>query len=393
VAWAYTPGEFQSRIGASQRERAYNLRLGDLQFDLAGRLRLAFDDNSNRASAAGRRQEALTLEYGCDVGVYYPVSYDLRLDATFYAGYANVIAGDGGVDGFIARATEATALAVDLRVGGNGLLSFVDTVRTHHESLDAPLEEGPGTLRELENDMALQYEHQLSKTLRPALRLGRYDLRSLNGEFGNRDRITHYVGARLDWRADRESTIWPYGRLGESVHPEKQHNDGTEFEFGLGWLWQMSKKTRIELAGGWQGWDFDPSNVPEATEDETGPTGKFVMISQVTRRINHGATVKYYRRIGTIPLVNFTRDLRATYRLDWSLTRRVQLTGFLHWLNVEQCGPNGIEEEYLVTELQLGYRYNRFSCYIGYTHTDKQSDRSDYEFLRNEYTFGVRHNF
>jgi hypothetical protein len=391
----YIPGEFQTRAGAAERQRAYNIRFGRLQLDLIGRARASFDDNATASSASATREESLFLETGLDIGVYWPVSADLRLDATVYVGYLQVLSGDEGPEGWIARSKEGTALALDMRVGDNGLLSIVDSLQTNLGTrlVSAPVVGDSADLYQLENDFAVQYEHQLDRQTRLSLRLGIDTLRSINSVLEDRDRDSPYAAARLDWRPDRELTIFPYWRYIEHEYPLNQHNDAIEYEVGLGVTWQMNSRSRLELVSGYQVLNFDICNVPEAQEEFADWTGKAVFISQLSDRLNHALSVRYRQRMGNESTVNYNTDVSVAYRFDWSFHRRWNFGYFFNWIKTRESDVPAFNEKSIIHDFQLTYRKRRTMLVFAYTRTDASGEVDVLEFGRNEYTVSLTYDF
>ncbi len=381
--------EVRLRAGVSDRVRNYNLRLGALQLDLAGSMTVTFDDNP--AGSSANPQPGVALEYGTEVGVYWPIRKDFTLDSVVYIGRHDVLSGAGEA-GWLVRAVEGTGLALDMKVGDSGLLSLSETLNMDVQTLEGA--SGTGTSAQWMgfNQLALQYENQLSRNHLLALRVGEDDLWALSPEFSYRGLRTQYAAGKHSWHLTRDEEVGPYASFRMHTHPQKQHNDADEYELGLMFQSQLTRRTHLELQVGYQVMNFSTANVPETTDQGATPTGKISVVSQITRSMSHGITLKYFDRMGTARDINYSEDIVAAYRYNWDLSRRWYFVYLFNWVHSTYSG-SGDSEQWLSNEFQLGYRVKKWSMFGGYRRTDRLSYMTEREYTSNQVTLGVNYDF
>lgn len=393
VARCHAESEARTRMGLDDRIRNYNLRLGAVALDFRGQALVYGDDNPKRLPSGST--ESLRLEYGVDVGVYWPIHPRLQLDTRIFLGYAAPLSGTPPT-GLILRSNEGTALALDWKVGDHGLVSLTDTVHADAEAGDQGTDDDDGSgseLRMLRNDLALQYEVKPARAYHFTLRGGRQTIRSLNATFRHRDQDIDSAALRFDWLFRRFSSIGPYLSYRSYRHRTNQHNDAVEWEAGMNWQGKIRQTGHFELVIGYQVMNFSFDNVPEAREEDRGLTAKFAVSQQVSRHISHGLTAKYALRMGWAPLINYTRDATLGYRFDWDLTRRLHLSVLSRLLRSDQSGISGAMETGWSNEAQLRYRLRKTLIFGGLRHVERWSNAANRNYQSNQFTMGMYYDF
>ncbi len=377
-----------------ESEEDYNIRFREIYLDLGYRLKVVADDNTNRATDTATQESGIYTENGLDVRLYWPLTPDFTLRADIYAGYISFFSGEG-TDGWVFEATSDESFAVDMKLGENGLLSVVDRISANVESYEISAVGDTKDLKMLENDLAVQYEVDLSTLYFAVCRLGQADSRSLNDDFEHRDKRTEYAAVLLGWRINRDLTTGLYGSYREHRYDRPINNDADEYEVGIQSTYQLTKFTTLQLSAGYQNLDFDPAHTPAATEDGDGITGEVAIRSQLTGQVNHSVSAKYHRRLGTSGLINFSEDWLSMYSLNWRTNRNWQVKLNCTWLHSEQQSEaSGEDYDLLTPGIQIGYEFAPGSSLtIAYEYNEKHSDMDFHDYSRNICSLSLVYNF
>ena len=406
---AQAESEIQSRRGGPGFIPGYNLKLGAITFDANYRLDATYDDNSNRASdSSGEREQGVSLTNYVGLNMNWPVTNFLTLDAGFTLGYEEYFAGDG-TGGFLfdyrgtGLVSTGDTFAAEMKIGDNALLSLIDDLSISAGDVLISDDADTEDLRILRNDLALQYEVDLSELISAQARIGHRIKRNLGAsEFDVRDRNENYAAAGLDWRLNRDLSVGPYASYRSYEHVEDNgavaaNNDADEYEVGIEGTYQLTDYTALDMSVGYQNIEFDNDNNPGVGDDETsGLTASAGFVSQLSYYLYHSGYVKYLRRLGTSPFNNYSKDLRLSYNLNWIINDQWFTRFNFDWLHSEDSSDAfGETSDTYMPGVLLGYNVSEaLSLHASYRRTINDSeDFESQDYTRDLYTVGLNYNF
>ncbi len=384
----------------SRRERAaeqpdYNIKLGELSLDGAYRLGLSYDDNTNSIYDTNLKEESTDLENGIDIRAYWPLTPGFLLDVNLYLGYISTLSGEGK-NGFVARTSADESLALDMLIGDNSTLSLIDTININTETAALSAQDRTEDLRTLVNDLALQYEVDLSEYYSLLFRLGRETTRTLGtSDFENRDAQRDYLALGLDWQMNSNLSLGPYISFRRLRHKEEINNDSDEYEIGIRGTYQATEVTHVSLSLGYQNVDFDTDNDPTATEDSGNIAASLAINSALSDSASHGLIARYENVPGTIVGVNSTQDLTLTYNLKLALTDELQTTFVMSYFRSREDADQGDDSHTFMPGIRVDYRYSERLSFNLNLQAYKKHSREDEqrEFSRHVIAFGMAYDF
>jgi hypothetical protein len=391
--------EIHSRRGRSSQEPDYILKLGECRFDAKAGLEFFYDNNTNRSTDNDLQEEGPGVIVSFPVRIYWPINPRLTLDVDAVLGYRDYINGNGTDGGFVSITAPET-IAVDVRVGDNGILSFIDTVSVNLDTITENAVDNTQDQLLLKNDAAAQYEVDLSSKYSVSVRAGRKDTKSLrSSDFDYRNRRTYYGTGSLGWQASSVLKLGPYASYRDYKHTEDlavENNDADEYEAGVRAEYSVTDSTATVIFVGYQSIDIDVSNNLAATEDDAdGVTAGLRVMSVLNDRLTQSVLLRYAQRLGVAPGVNYTEDFIANYYIRYRLGQRLLATIGVDWLHSkEQTVAAGETADTVAPNIALNYAVDdKLTATARYSHTSKDSDVDDRNYRRNRISLGLAWDF
>jgi hypothetical protein len=216
-------------------------------------------------------------------------------------------------------------------------------------------------------------------------------------EFRNTE--SHAVDTQIYWVVNTRLSLGPFVRYQDTNYLKEdtvgvKHNDSEEIEWGSDIRYQLTPKTIANLKLGYQIFDFDTKNNPNATDEEDGVSAGLNLNSVISDLLNQNIGLSYRKNLGTSTVINYSEDLLASYGLNWRFAEKWSLLGQLSWLKTNESGPNGEIGDVFTQSLGLKYLISKKTNMAwGYRRAEKFSDQVNRDYERNELTMQFNYDF
>jgi len=210
-------------------------------------------------------------------------------------------------------------------------------------------------------------------------------------EFLRRWQYTASIGARyqfsngLSLKLDGSYT-WNY-------YQENLENNSTSWFVGPTLAGPLGKNWTFSASLGVTDYHFDDNGTNGDTSQPVAYTGELSVSDKTTKYINQTLTLTQASSFGYVSNV-ITID-RVSYKMDWLFRPKFDLILFAYWERGQDSGglaPETYNKLVLSPELDWDYS-KRTSFYAYYEFTDKLSNFSDRNYLRNRIVIGGRYQF
>jgi len=387
--------KFEPRLRETSADETphYVFRFREMLVDASYSGELKWDDNTTQTTD----DQEVGLEWVNALGLrwYWPLTPDHSLDAQITVGYPITLHGE--TEGGLTLATTADeTFAADFKLGQNSMLSILDILSLNVESVEVPLQQKPGAVEILQNDLAIQYQVDLSPSYSLGMRVGCELLRTQgNSDFENLDRDTDYATARIGWDVNQHLNAWPYVSWSRNEHAEEINNDSTEFEIGLGCSWAVSDVTTMQMSVGHQDQQYDNTNDPAVVGDGSGLTMALTLSSALTDAVSHGLGLEYTRHLGTTPGVNYNRDATVSYTVGFLVSEYTYTKLDTTWMRSAEAGDTGSASDTRMVGVEVGHYFTeQLTGSVAWRWTERDSrDTGAGEYSRNQISVKIAYKF
>ncbi len=379
----------------------YNLKIGSLTLDLGYSLALAYDDNTNRATAHGQQEDGTKIANALVIRVDWPLNPKFHIGSTVNVAYVSYISGTG-TEGFMLTGVDGNVagdLGFDMHVGDTGLITVQDTLSRSIDTIDVDRIDNAEKFALWNNTLSMQYQNQLTQHINTALKLSRKDVWSQEKRFEYRDTEAYAYDALVLWVTNTRLSIGPYVRYETTNYLNAdaagiKHNDSEETEVGSTVRYQATARSVVNLTLGYQMFNFDTKNNPAATDEEDGVVAGLNLVTIISDLLSQNIGLTFRKNLGTATSINFSEDLLATYGLNWRFAEKWSLLGQLTWLKTNESGAAGEIGEVFTQTLGMNYLISKKSNVAwGYRRAEKFSDQFNRDYERNELTMQFNYDF
>lgn len=368
----------------------YDLKSGNLYTDLSYKMKLGYDDNTTSDSQSSQREEGTYLVNGLEFNFYAPVNENFSIDTGFYIGYKNWLSGNND-DGLIVDLKDGDTLALDWRINELTTLSLVDRLKINVQEIQSSRDnQGISDLKLLENDIGLQLFQELSEEARYGLKIGQNNIRSLNGDFEERERDDYYMGLEYQHDISAKLTVVPYVTFRTYNWSKEFNNDANEFQSGLIFKYNASELIYTELTLGYQYIDFDGAL---SDSRASGLEGKLLVNHTISDQLDHSLYVVRNSRISYSTAVNYSEDWLFNYTFNWQVNSKLKLSPKFQWYVSEDQVRNGENYDIFNPGITLTYDLSeKLSLELTYSYQQKSSN-TQFEYDRTEYYMALTYDF
>ena len=368
----------------------YNYNLGDVYLDAAYRLKLGNDDNASSSQDSSTRTEGFYYENALKMKVFADFSDSFKIDTDFVVGFRNWVSGNN--DDYLILQSNGDTLAFDWDLSEKTRLSLVERARVNvYEVQDTQANQGSKNLQMFKNDVGLQLFTHINEESSYGIKFGRRDVKSMNGDFENRERFENYVGLKYNAQISPKTKVSPYYNYQTYSWKKNGNNDAKEWQAGLEIEHKASKTMLVTIYLGWQEMIFDVKN-QTVNDSGRGLEGGVKLAHQISETLSHNISAKSTRRISTSSSVNFADDFNLTYGVKKQFNSKFDGALNLNWFHSEDHIGGGEKYNVYVPSVNIGYQATAKSRFdFNFRYTEKRSDRQNAEYDRSQvylmYTF------
>jgi opacity protein-like surface antigen len=203
-----------------------------------------------------------------------------------------------------------------------------------------------------------------------------FDYRTFDDKFDFIDRREEQLFTSVSTRLSDALTVGIDGSFAWVDHITDFNNDGTTWSAGPFVEAQLSPYSRLRVAGGYQGMDWDGSGENGDTDDYGGWYANAALSQRLNRYWSHVVSVGHESRVGLA--VNFAEYTFARYVATWQVNTR---TAASFDAFVEDANESGTDEQFSERAFRWGIGAGisrrlgeNLSVALHYRFVDKDSD-------------------
>lgn len=378
-----------------QSPRDYNIRLGNVGFDITSRLSFEFNDNIT-SSGINREQDFVTTA-GIDMDASWKITRFNSLDFGIGASMSKYV-NNTDLDSYNNFLTLSPDTNITLNVqAGDVLFTAYERLAYSINPVDTRVPGAPTTsvdkYARFTNTAGLDASWK-GKHLGVNAGVNRQDTLPQDENFDFTHSVRYNFPLGIDYQLAKNKSVG----LGASYSIRKSkgetngfsNNDTSMFSVQPTFDWEINPRLELSMGLGYSKVLADDSGTSGDTSEDGSMNGFLSLRHQPSKQYTHWLSISRGLDFGFTS--NSITSTNVDYGFTWKLVRATALNGGLSY----QKGSESVGESFdrYIGTLGVGYNINKkTSLSLNYSHTQKSSDQIGRSYHQNRLTFGVSYDF
>ncbi len=376
-------------------QRDYNLRLGNLQFDLSGSIDAAYDDNINRAE--DNEEDGVEVVPKIGINAYWPLSPYVSLNSGISLGYRYYLGGDGE-DGLIIGGSEgqlAASMGTDI-VLGDQIFRVTEQFSRRVDTLDILARGETDDYVYNENTIGVHYRKDWTEYV--SFNANYQHTNGWTDDTDFQDHASDALQLNTMWAMNRQLQIGPYFNVQTTRFDENLKNDTVTYQPGIGFTLRPTKKSSMTIQGtlGYEFLNVDTENNP-AIDDEDNSVSASLTFSApmpITDHVSHAlsTSMQNTQALGS-QNANYSTQKWVRYNILWAIRRNMTISANAAYGKIDES-DRGENADLVQGGVNLSYSFSpNTSLDFGFNHTVKNSDEPGADYTNARITANFSYNF